>query len=614
MPNIKYCDLVMKGGITSGVVYPLAISELSTDYIFKNIGGTSAGAIAAAITAAAEYGRRGGNKKAFGTVASIPNQLGTNGLLLKLFQPSSATIKIFRIVLSALKFQGTLARIFAAAGALFYSFWAWALLGAVAGSSIPVVLFLLVRGSVAPYIVLGLLWSFFFAAVALLTAAMMNLFRCIPSHGFGLCSGQSPATKDGTVEPHVPITDPPALTAWLHKQIQSAAGRPVENNPLTFGDLWEAPAFSGETLQTERMINLQVVTTNLTQGRPYTLPFESGAFYFDEKEFRKLFPSIVVECLVRNSPKAAEEHQIRSDSENVLHRLPEAKDFPILVAARMSLSFPILLTAVPLYAVDYTLTKNQHVPASQSLIAERCWFSDGGICSNFPIQFFDSPLPRWPTFGLILKAPHPDHNKTENDLVWLPEKPGSGSQVTWNEFDAGSDLKRLTGFFAAIMNTMQNWRDNIQATAAGYRDRIVHVSLRPDEGGLNLNMPLDLIDPLSERGRRAGKLLKSDFNFSEHIWARFRLTMCGVQKFVDNLHDSYTSPVSQDKLGWEYIDGKAEARHYRGTPGLEAILRKALLLMLQASEYWNDALRDGQTFCNGNAPRPEPILRVQPKF
>jgi hypothetical protein len=51
------CDLVMKGGITSGVIYPELISQLSTRYRFKNIGGTSAGAIAAAACAAAEYGR-----------------------------------------------------------------------------------------------------------------------------------------------------------------------------------------------------------------------------------------------------------------------------------------------------------------------------------------------------------------------------------------------------------------------------------------------------------------------------------------------------------------------------------------------------------------------------
>ena len=57
------------------------------------------------------------------------------------------------------------------------------------------------------------------------------------------------------------------------------------------------------------------------------------------------------------------------------------------VAARLSLSFPVLLSAIPLYDEQGT----QH------------WFSDGGICSNFPLHFFDSPLPRWPTFGLDLQ-------------------------------------------------------------------------------------------------------------------------------------------------------------------------------------------------------------------
>jgi hypothetical protein len=48
------CDVIMKGGITSGVVYPLALTELARQFPLSRVGGTSAGAIAAA--AAAEYG------------------------------------------------------------------------------------------------------------------------------------------------------------------------------------------------------------------------------------------------------------------------------------------------------------------------------------------------------------------------------------------------------------------------------------------------------------------------------------------------------------------------------------------------------------------------------
>jgi hypothetical protein len=50
-------DLTMEGGTTSGVVCPLAICELATDFRFRNVGGASAGAIAAGLAAAAELGR-----------------------------------------------------------------------------------------------------------------------------------------------------------------------------------------------------------------------------------------------------------------------------------------------------------------------------------------------------------------------------------------------------------------------------------------------------------------------------------------------------------------------------------------------------------------------------
>src|SRR5262249_20510957 len=151
--------------------------------------------------------------------------------------------------------------------------------------------------------------------------------------------------------------------------------------------------------------------TSLTQGRPFTIPFKTNMFYFDQQECRKLFPKQVVDWLVlKQRPVEHEKHPIvNTRTGKRLCRLPLATETPVLLAARMSLSFPILLSAVPLYAVDYTLKENDNVPKEQPVVADRCWFSDGGISSNFPIQFFDSPLPRWPTFGIDLKAPHPDH-------------------------------------------------------------------------------------------------------------------------------------------------------------------------------------------------------------
>src|SRR2546430_11474928 len=87
MPNttadLRNCDIVMKGGITSGVVYPCALEELSHVYHFRNIGGTSAGAIAAAAAAAAELGR--GKKDAgFERLKTLPDHLSSNDTLFSL--------------------------------------------------------------------------------------------------------------------------------------------------------------------------------------------------------------------------------------------------------------------------------------------------------------------------------------------------------------------------------------------------------------------------------------------------------------------------------------------------------------------------------------------------
>src|SRR5690606_39523205 len=73
------CDLVMKGGITSGVVYPLTVAELAKSYRFHGIGGTSVGAVAAAVTAAAEYARE---RQGFQKLVKVPDDLAA-GLVQK---------------------------------------------------------------------------------------------------------------------------------------------------------------------------------------------------------------------------------------------------------------------------------------------------------------------------------------------------------------------------------------------------------------------------------------------------------------------------------------------------------------------------------------------------
>src|SRR5215470_17796255 len=131
------CDLVMKGGITSGVVYPKLIAELATRYVFKNIGGTSAGAIAAAACAAAEHRRQAhGDDGGFDALSALPQQLGQSSgaparsMLFHLFQPTAAVAKHFAVLVSMLN-KPPLQAVGHALLAMVVQFWGMVLLGAL---------------------------------------------------------------------------------------------------------------------------------------------------------------------------------------------------------------------------------------------------------------------------------------------------------------------------------------------------------------------------------------------------------------------------------------------------------------------------------------------------
>ncbi|WP_312647363.1 patatin-like phospholipase family protein, partial [Stenotrophomonas sp.] len=101
----KYCDLVMKGGITSGIVYPNAVLALARDYRFKSIGGTSAGAIAAAVAAAAACGDRRQQAgehlpgdAGYGGLSAVSAQLSRRGFIYSLFQPARGARAAYRLL------------------------------------------------------------------------------------------------------------------------------------------------------------------------------------------------------------------------------------------------------------------------------------------------------------------------------------------------------------------------------------------------------------------------------------------------------------------------------------------------------------------------------------
>ena len=103
---------------------------------------------------------------------------------------------------------------------------------------------------------------------------------------------------------------------------------------------------------------------------------------------------------------------------------------------------------------------------------------------------------------------------------------GISSAARFNRFDG------IVGFFSALFDTARNWADTELTAMPGYRDRIVHVSLEEEEGGLNLNMPADVVKKLVERGDEAGATVTNpaSFDWDEHRKTRFRTMMLMLQQ------------------------------------------------------------------------------------
>ncbi len=603
----RRCDVVMKGGITSGVVYPHAVCELARTYHFASIGGTSAGAIAAAAAAAAEYGRPSGG---FARLAVLPVWLGSGTNLFDLFQPQSSTRGLHRTFTAGLGAGGAGKWLRIAAAAL-RSFPFAPLFGATPGLA-------LVAGAalaggrawlVAVAICAGAVFALVGAVLALALRIVLHAPKAISANRFGLCSGM-PAGRKGR----------PALTPWLADLIDDLAGK-SDGAPLSFGDLRS----SG--------IELTMMTTNLTQRRPQRLPWPDRAFFFDPAEWRELFPERVVQWMVDHPPPANEDDQ--DDSERIREAMkprlpfPAADDLPVVVAARMSLSFPLLISAVPLWAFDRTLKKtndalSSSAPPGSRAEPERCWFSDGGISSNFPVHFFDAPLPTRPTFAIDLDHFHPDYPKSDDEAknVYLPSTNVGGLLETWNRFPDGPGLGRFSAFVVSLVRTMQNRVDIALARQPGYRDRIVHIHASDDEGGMNLTMPPPVIKALTRRGQAAARLLVERFadtpgtepgmSWDNHRWVRYRSSTTALAELLQQVAAGWSAaPLPGERAYDELCErGSAGPAAYRFARKAQHDLARDLTARLVDA---GEALAASPEHLEEQSPHPLPRARIVPR-
>ncbi|WP_066912081.1 patatin-like phospholipase family protein [Millisia brevis] len=622
------CDVVMKGGITSGVIYPRAICELATTYRLRSVGGSSAGAIAAAGAAAAEFGRDGGG---FERLESLPREITAESpaggsVLFRLFQPSRATLALYRALTAGMGASHGVVR----TGVAFLTgFWRWALVGALPGV---VVVALCAFGTGLPRIA-GIVAGVLLALVGLIGAIAFGAGRMlvgVSATGFGLCTGM----------PGAGARNAAALTPWLHELLQSLSGLP-SGEILTFGAL------------ADRGIELKTMTTNLTRQQPMTMPWTTHEYFFEPAEMRELFPEDVVRWMEEHPPLLSSDGREPSAADRRQRDLlraqagtkrpwPDAADLPVVVATRMSLSFPLLITAVPLYAINYSsranaiardrarawLTAHPDRPATAGASEvpardfERVWFSDGGICANLPVQFFDAPLPTRPTFAVNLAPFPPDRAKSadEADNCYLPIENSEGLQRPWTPLPT-SGLGALPAFLLQIVDTARGWVDAAQLVMPGYRDRVVTIFHDADEGGINLAMPESVVTGLADRGVAAADLLVTKFagtlpgrpkgwGWENQRWIRFRTSMAGLDDWLGAYREKYDYKAA---AGTPYADlaglgADAPLPSYpfpsaadRTVANEQTAELLATAAAWQADEVWPK-----------RAPRPRPVLRLTP--
>ena len=377
--------------------------------------------------------------------------------------------------------------------------------------------------------------------------AIRKLLLNLTQQNFGIASGMPPESATSN--------DPPTLTPWLTTYFNSLSGKP-DKQPLTFGDLWgpqdcsNSPNKIGDRPE-KPVVDFQAVTTCLSLGRPYSLPLEDKDFYYSELEWRKLFPAEIMQWLHDTERVSGTVKELHEAGFTHLHAMPEPQNWPVVIAVRMSLSFPVLLAAIPMYRINRSVKTKELKPI-------KVLFTDGGVSSNFPIHLFDSPFPSRPTFAVDLQ----NYPETMTDPKERAEKRvftfignHTGHQQVIHEPPEGKAIGQVAWFVSRLIETMQNWRDQLPKPMAGYRDRIAYVQHTKDEGGLNLNMSETVIRALGDAGAEAAKELNTAFyqphdeyhgqtGWQNHQWIRMRSSLKQLDELIKSVGEKIEARYS----------------------------------------------------------------------
>jgi predicted acylesterase/phospholipase RssA len=487
-----------------------------------------------------------------------------------------------------------------------------------------------------------------------LSTSILAYINKLRSRAFGIVPGTTPQRSRNLLDVMAGVPKPTvekSLVPWLNDCLNALAGLP-DDQVLRFGHLWSGLDYhkqrhakdTSEWRQmsenpNRRLINLELMTTDLTQQRPFRFPLDATADRDDGTADHDLdqlwvcvdqlrdvesqmFPKSILDAL---SETEYQDVQDRDGTKRRLHKLPQPWDLPVIFAVRISMSLPALFQAVRLYRIrkpapiqdDFgrTLIDDGKPLTLLSPLdsAQELWFSDGGITSNFPVHFFDNSLPRWPTVSLNLgihpeEAPHQD--------IWLPQD--------WDDLNIPVRALGSSGwaFGQAIFNTAMSWRDSLQSALPGYRNRIAQVRTSPGEGGANLFMPREIIASMALRGALAGARLRTRFaNESEwdrFRWLRLRTALSNMEKLRASTHerrgfyaDALATECWLDDLETRFSDKPADKDLLWYAP-YEGFWPKAARLLNTFADSYRPA-EDPENVMTGGTPRPEPVIRQVPR-
>ena len=202
----------------------------------------------------------------------------------------------------------------------------------------------------------------------------------------------------------------------------------------------------------------------------------------------------------------------------------------------------------------------------------------------------------------------------------MPASNIGGIAQEWKRWTGGSAA--AVSFVGSIVDSARNWTDTLQTMVPGYRDRIAHIYLDPEQGGLNLNMEANVVEEIAGYGGEAARRLEDRFlrgedngeptpmTWDNQRWIRYRSTMEVVKDFLARFSASLKSPEPGDGSYLELIrrDPVEAPNSYRFA---EAEREGAVDITHELADLGQEM---GDCDFSRNAPRPKPGLRLRPQF